>query len=140
MSVEGILDPRLALTGTAGGSFGLDGLEHDTWGLGGGVRFAPGEGGRGPGMELDTNLVSLDGGGSSDVGVRGEAGYGLWGGPFLGTVRPYVGLIRRSGDGSLRRALGIDLRDTPDTRAKVELYDRPRDRLRALRFTLRHRF
>ena len=61
-------------------------------------------------------------------------------GLFFGTVRPHVGLIRHSSDGSLRRALGVDLRDTPDSRIKVELYDEPRDRLGALKFTLRHLF
>ena len=140
VSVAGIFDPRLTVIGNAEGSFGLGDYEHDSWGLGGGVRFAPGDGNRGFGLDLDTRLVSLDDGGSSDVGIRGEAGYGLWGGPFFGTVRPYVGLIRHSSNGSLRRALGVDLRDTPDSRIKVEVYDELRDQFRALRFTLRHRF
>ena len=140
MSVAGVFDPRLTVIGDAEGSFGLGDYEHDSWGLGVGVRFAPGDGGRGFGLDLDTRLVSLDDGGASDVGIRGEAGYGLWGGPFFGTVRPHVGLIRRSGSGSLRRALGVDLRDTPDSQIKVEVYDELRDRFRALRFTLRHRF
>ncbi len=140
VSVEGVFDPRLTVTGNAGGSFGLGDQEHDSWGLGGGVRFAPGEGGRGFGLSLDTRLVSLDDGGSSDVGIRGEAGYGLWRGPYFGTVRPYVGLIRYSGDGSLRRALGVDLHDTRASRINVELHDRPRDRFRAIRFTLRRRY
>ena len=104
VSVEGIFDPRLTVTGNAGGSFGLGDQEHESWGLGGGVRFAPGKGGRGFGLSLDTRLVSPDDGGSPDVGIRGEAGYGLWRGPYFGTVRPYVGLIRYSSDGSLRRA------------------------------------
>ena len=140
VSVAGILDPRLTVIGNAEGSFGLGDYEHDSWGLGGGVRFAPGDGGRGFGLDLDTRLESLHDGGAFDVGMRGEAGYGLWGGPFFGTVRPYVGLIRHSGGGALRRALGVDLRDTPDSRIKVEVYEEPRDRLRALVFTLRHLF
>ena len=140
VSVAGILDPRLTLIGNAEGSFGLGDYEHDSWGLAGGVRFAPGEARRGFGLELDTRLVSPDDGGSADVGIRGEAGYGLRGGPFLGTLRPYVGLIRYSGDGSLRRSLGVDLRDTPNSRAKVEAYDHSRDRSRVVKFTLDHRF
>ena len=140
VSIAGIFDPRLTVIGSAEGSFGLGDYEHDSWGLGGGVRFAPGGGDRGFGLDLDTRLVSLDDEGSSDVGIRGEAGYGLWGGPFFGTVRPYVGLIRHSGDGFLRRALGVDLRDTPNSRINVEVYDEPRDRFRALKFTLRHLF
>ena len=140
ISVEGIFDPRLTVTGNAGGSFGLGDYDHDSWGLGGGVRFASGAGGRGFALNLDTRLVSLDDGGSSDVGIRGEAGYGLWGGPYFGAVRPYVGLVRHSSDGSLRRALGVDLRNTPASRVNVEVHDQPRGRFRALRFTLRHRF
>ena len=140
VSVEGIFDPRLTVTGNAEGSFGLGDQEHDSWGLGGGVRFAPGEGNRGFGLSLDTRLVSPDDGGSSDVGIRGEAGYGLWRGPYFGTVRPYVGLIRYSGDGSLRRALGVDLHDTRTSRVNVEIHDRPRDRFRAIKFRLDHRF
>ena len=139
VSVAGIFDPRLTVIGNAEGSFGFADYEHDSWGLGGGVRFAPGDGDRGFGLDLDTRLVSLDNGGSSDIGIRGEAGYGLWGGPFFGTVRPYIGLIRHSSNGSLRRALGVDLRDTPDSRIKVEVYDELRGRFRALRFTLRQR-
>ncbi len=140
VSVEGIFDPRLTVTGNAEGSFGLGDQEHDSWGLGGGVRFAPGEGGRGFGLSLDTRLASPDDGGSSDVGIRGEAGYGLWRGSYFGTVRPYVGLIRYSSDGSLRRTLGVDLHDTRASRVNVEIHDRPRDQSRVLKFTLDHRF
>ena len=140
VSVAGILDPRLTLIGNAEGSFGLGDYEHDSWGLSGGVRFAPGEARRGFGLELETRLVSPDDEGAADVGIRGEAGYGLRGGPFLGTLRPYVGLIRYSGDGSFRRSLGIDLRNTPNSRAKVEAYDQSRDGSRVLKFTLDHRF
>ena len=140
VSVEGIFDPRLTVTGNAEGSFGLGDHEHDSWGLRGGVRFASGEGGRGFGLDLDTRLVSPADGGSSDVGIRGEAGYGLWRGPHFGTVRPYVGLIRYSSDGSLRRALGVDLHDTRASRVNVEIHDRPRDRFRAIKFTLRRRY
>ena len=138
-SVEGIIDPRLTVIGNIEGSFGLGDYEHDSWGLGGAVRFAPGEGGRGFGLNLDTRLVSLDDRGSSHVGILGEAGYGLWSGPNFGTVRPYVRLTRYSSDGSLRRALGVHLRNTPASRVSLEFHDQPRDRFRALRFTLRHR-
>ena len=140
VSFEGVFDPRLTVISSAEGSLGLGDHEHDSWGLGGGVRFASGEGGRGLAFNLDTRLVSPDEGGSSDVGLRGEAGYGLLGGPYFGTVRPYVGLIRHSSDGSLLRTLGIDLHDTRALRANVEIRDRPGDRFRALGFTLHHRF
>ena len=140
VSVEGVFDPRLSLTGNAEGSFGLGDYEHNSWGLSGGARFAPGADRRGFGLKLDTRLVPVGDGGSADVGMQGEAGYGLWSGNLLGTIRPFAGLVRYSRDGSFRRSLGIDFRETPASRARLELYDRPRDRLRALRFDLRHRF
>ena len=140
VSVDGILDPRLSLISTVEGAFGLGDYEHESWGLSGGVRFAPGADRRGLGLKLDTRLVSPDGGGSADMGLRGEAGYGLRGWPLFPTLRPFVGVVRYSGDGSLRRSLGIDLRDTPGSRVRLEAWDRPRHRLRAFRFSLRHRF
>ena len=139
-SVEGILHPRLTLIGNAAGSVGLGDHEHEYWRLGGGVRFVPDRLGQGFGLDLDTRLVSLDDGRSSDLGVRGEVGYGLRGGPFPGTMRPYVGLIRRSGDGSVRRTLGLDLGDEPDWRIKFEVYDYSSDQSPALKFSLRQRF
>ena len=140
ISVDGILDPRLSLISTVEGAFGLGDYEHESWGLSGGVRFAPGENRRGLGLKLDTRLISPDGGGPADMGLRGEAGYGLPGGPLFPTLRPFAGFTRYSGDGSLRRSLGIDLRDTPASRVRLEAWDRPRHRLRAFRFSLRHRF
>ena len=134
VSVDGILDPRLTLTANAEGSFGLGDYEHNSWGLSGGVRFAPDADRRGFGLKLDTRLVPVGDGGTADVGMQGEAGYGLWSGNLLGTIRPFAGLVRYSRDGSFRRSLGVDFRDTPSSRARLELYDR------ALRFDLRHRF
>ena len=66
VSVAGVFNPRLTVTGNAQGSFGL----------GGGVRLTPGDEARGFGLDLDTRLVSLEDGASSDVSIRGEAGYG----------------------------------------------------------------
>ena len=77
---------------------------------------------------------------SSGVGIRGEAGYGLRGVPLLGTVRPYVGVVRYSGDQSVRRTLGFDLGETPNSEIKVEAHDHSRDQSRTIMFTLRHRF
>ena len=140
VSVAGIFDPRLSLTGSAEASFGLGDYEQNSWSLSSGVRFAPDGLGRGFGLDLDTRLVSLADEPSSGVGIQGEAGYGLWGGRFFGTMRPHVGLIRYSGDNSVRRTLGLDVRDTPNSRVKVEVYDHSRDRSRGLRFTLYRRF
>ena len=140
ISVDGIFDSRLSLVSNVEGAFGVGDHEYKSWGLSGGVRFAPREDRRGLGVELDTRLVSPDGGGSADVGLRSEAGYGLRGGPLFPTVRPFAGVTRHSGDGSLRRSLGIDLRDRPHSRVRLEAWDRPRDRLRAIRASLRHRF
>ena len=88
--------------------------------------------GTSPALWTTKDRGSPDDEGAADVGKRGEAGYGLRGGPFLGTLRPYVSLIRYSGDGSFRRSLGIDLRNTPNSRAKVEAYDQSRDGSRVL--------
>jgi len=140
VSFEGVLDPRLTLTGSAGASFGLGDREQESWRLGGGMRFAPGGSGRGFALDLDTRLLSAAGEVPSGIGIRGEAGYGLWGGRFLGTIRPHIGVVRHSGDGSVRRSLGLDLRDTPNSRVGLEVYDRSPDRSRGARFTLRHRF
>lgn len=140
MSVSGIFDPRFSLTGSAEASFGLGNYEQNSWGLGVGLRFARDGLRRGLELELDTRLVSLDDGKPSDVGIRGEAGYGMWGGPLFGTMRPYMGLVRYQDDSSLRRTLGLDLRDTSNSRINVEVYDHPGDRLRSLNFTFRHRF
>ena len=138
VSVEGILHPRLALIGSAEGSVGLGDYEQDFWRLGGGVRFAPDSLGRGFGLELNTRFASLGDGAPSGVGIRGEVGYGLWGGPFFRTMRPYVGLVRYSDGDSVRRTLGLDLGHTSNWPIKIEVLDRSDDQ--SLRFSLRHRF
>ena len=140
-AVPGIFDPRLSLIASAEGSFGLGDYEQNFWGLGGGVRFAPEGLRRGFGLDLDTRLMSPPADGrSSGVGIRGEAGYGLRDAPLLGTVRPYVGVVRYSGDQSVRRTLGFDLGETPNSEIKVEAHDHSRDQSRTIMFTLRHRF
>ena len=139
-SVEGILHPRLALVGNAEGSVGLGDYEQDSWRLGGGVRFAPDSPGRGFGLELNTRFASLGDGAAPGAGIRGEAGYGLWGGPFFRTIRPYVGLVRYSDGDSVRRTLGLDLGHTSNWPIKIEVLDRSDDQSPAFRFTLRHRF
>ena len=103
--VDGILHPRLTLIGNAGGAFGLGDYDQKSWRLGGGVRFAPDSLGRGFGMDLDARFMSLADGGSTGVGIRSEAGYGLWSGSFFGMIRPYVGLMGSSWDHSVRRTL-----------------------------------
>ena len=140
VSAAGIHDPRLTLTANAEAAFGLGGYDRDSWRLGGGIHFAPDISGRGFGLDLDTRLMSPGEGRSAGIGVRGEAGYGLWSESLLGIVRPYVGLIRYSGDGATRRIVGLHLRDTSTSQVKVEVYDRDRDRSPTLRFTSRHRF
>ena len=140
LSVAGVFDPRISVTGSAEASLGLGNYDQDLWGLGVGLRFARDDLRRGFGLDLDTRLMSLADERSSDVSIRGEAGYGVWGGPFFGTVRPYMGLVRYQDENSLRRTLGLDLRDTPNSRINVEVYDHPADQLRSLNFTFRHRF
>ena len=140
VSMEGILHPRLALIGNAEGSVGLGDYEHKYWRLGGGVRFAPDSLGRGFGLDLDARLMSLADGGPIGVGIRSEAGYGLWSDSFFGMIRPYVGLIRYSGDHSVRRILGLDLRGTSNWSAKIEVHDNSSDQSLTPKFSLRRRF
>ena len=139
-SVTGVLDPRLSLTGSAEASFGLGDYEQDTWRVGGGIEFVSDALGRGARLDLDTLVLSVDEGDSAGVGVRAEAGYGLWGGPFLGVVRPYVGWTRPAGEVSTLRAVGLYLRDTPDSQIAVELYDQSRVLSPGIGFTARQRF
>ena len=139
-SVEGFIDPRLTLEGNAEATFGLGDYGHDSWQLGGGLHFASDRSGRGIEVDLDARVMSPDDGDSAEIGVRGEAGYGLWGESPLGILRPYLGLTRYPSDGSLRRAVGLDLLDTPTSQLSLEFYDRTRDRSRAVELTLHHRF
>ena len=140
MSASGILDPRLTVTGSAEAAFDLGDYGQDSWRLGGGIRFAPDGLDRGLGLELDTRLVSPAAGHPAGIGVRGEAGYGLWGGSVLGTVHPYVGFVRHPGDGAIRGSAGLNLGDTPASQIKVEVYDHHRDRSPAFSLAVRHRF
>ena len=91
-------------------------------------------------LDLDTRLVSLDDGRSAGAGMEAEVGYGLWGGRFLGLVRPYLGLTGYPGEASIRRAVGLYLRDTPATHLSVEFWghsDDPSTGLGGLRARLR---
>ena len=138
VAFAGLLDSRLTVSGNAEASFGLGDLDHDTWGLGGALDFASGHGGRGVSLDLDTRVVSLDAGRSAGAGMQAEAGYGLWGGRVLGLVRPYVGVSRYPGEATIRRAVGVYLRDTPLTHVSVEMWDHADDPGMGLR--ARHRF
>ena len=140
VAIVDIFDPRLSLTGSAEASLGVGSYEQNSWGLGGGVRFAPNGRSRGFGLDLDTRLVSPAGDGSADLRLRGEAGYGLPSGPLLGTVRPYVKMIRYSSDQSIQRILGLELRETPKSHLMVEAQSHSRDRSNAIVFSVRHRF
>ena len=140
VAFAGLLDPRLTVSGRAEASFGLGDHEHDAWRLGGAVDFASGRGGRGVSLDLDTRLVSLDEGRTAGAGMEAEVGYGLWGGRLLGLVRPYLGLTGYPGEASIRRAVGLYLRDTPATHVAVEVWghsDDPSTGLGGLRARLR---
>ena len=113
---------------------------QDAWSLGGALDFAPGRGGHGVSVDLDTRLVSLEDGRSAGAGMEAEVGYGLWSGAFLGLVRPYVGLTSYPGEASIRRAVGVYLRDTPATHVTVELWEHTLDASTGLGLRARHRF
>ena len=135
-----LLDSRLTVSGRAEASFGLGDHEHDTWRLGGAVDFASGRHGRGFSVDLDTRVVSLDDGRSAAAGMEAEVGYGLWSGSLLGLVRPYVGMTRYPGEASIRRAVGIYLRDTPATHVSVEVWEHSHDATTGLGLRARLRF
>ena len=137
-SVEGVFDPRLSLTGSVEASFGLGDHDQDLWGLGVGLRFAPDGLGRGFGLDVDTRLASPADERSPVASIQGEAGYGLWGGPHFGTVRPYVGVIGDTRHRSVRQSVGLALRETPGSSARIEFREYPAID-RALMFTLRGR-
>ena len=137
-SVAGFIDPRLSVTGSAEASFGLGDHDRNLWGLGVGLRFSPDSLRRGLGIDVDTRLQSLTQEDSPGVSVHGEAGYGLWGGSFFGTVRPYVGVVGDSRHRSVQQTFGLGLRETPNSAARIELREHPAID-RALMFTLWHR-
>ena len=140
VAIAGLFDPRLSLIGSAETSLGLGDYEQNSWGFGGGVRFVPNGGRHGFGLSLDTHLASSAEEGSADLRLRGEAGYGLPVGPFLGTVRPYAKMILWSGDQSVQGSLGVDLRDTENSKVKLEAQAHSRDRSSAIVLSLGHRF
>ena len=82
LSVTEVFDPRISLRGSAEASFGLGSHDRNLWGLGVGLRFARDDLRRGFGLNLDTRLMSLANERSSDVSIRGEAGYSMWGDPY----------------------------------------------------------
>ena len=136
-SAERVFDPRVSLTGSVEASFGLGDNDRNLWGLGAGVRFAPDGLGRGLGLKVDSRLMSSADEHSSGLSIRGEAGYGLEGGPF-GTIRPYAGLVGESRHRLVQQTLGVALRETPSTAVRIEFRRRPAIE-RALMFTLWHR-
>ena len=91
-------------------------------------------------VELDTRLVSLEDGRSAGAGMEAEVGYGLWGGRLRGLVRPYLGLTGYPGEASIRRAVGLSLRDTPATHLSVEAWEHSRDDSQGVGLRARLRF
>ncbi len=140
VSSVGLLNSRLRLKGTVTASLGLGDHEQDSLGLGASARFAPDRTGRGFGLSLDTRLVSSADRHPAGLGVQGEAGYRLWGGPVFGMVRPYAGLSAYPGHVSTRRMIGFDLLDTPSSKINVEVYDHDRHPASGLSLNLQHRF
>ena len=72
--------------------------------------------------------------------MEAEVGYGLWSGFVLGRVRPYVGMTCYPGEASIRRAVGVYLRDTPATHLSVEVREHSRDATTGLGLRARLRF
>ncbi len=126
VSADGLLKniPRFSLKGTVTASLGLGDHEQESLSVGASARFAPGRAGRGFDASLDTRLASSADARPTGLGLQGEAGYGFWGGPLFGMIRPYAGLLASPGGGSNRRALGLDLLGMSRALVNVEVYDR----------------
>ena len=126
VAADGVLHPRLALVARADASLGVAGYRHDAWGVGFGVRIAPAGVRRGFDLVLDTRVEGVAAGpqDTAHIGVRGEVGYGLRGVPVLESVRPYVRVARSASDDGVRRALGVEVRESSRSRLRLEASER----------------
>ena len=102
---------------------GVAGNDSGSWDVRASARFDPDPGARG----LELSLRSVLGAASDDAeaayGVDGELAYGVFGGAFGSTVRPYVSVSGFAGAGGARRAAGLRLRDEPGYRLSLETYE-----------------
>ena len=101
---------------------GIAGNDSGSWDVRASARFDPDPGARG----LELSLRSVLGAASNDpratYGLDGEIAYGLFGGAFGSTVRPYVAISSFAGASGARRAAGLHLRDEPDYRLSLETF------------------
>ena len=102
---------------------GVTGSDTRAWDVRASARLDPSPGPRG----LELSLRSALGASSVDAeptyGLDGELAYGVFGGAFGSTVRPYVGVSGIAGAGGMRRAAGLRLRDQPDYRLSLETHE-----------------
>ncbi len=101
---------------------GIAGNDSGSWDVRASARFDPDPGARG----LELSLRSVLGAASNDpratYGLDGELAYGLFGGAFGSTVRPYIAISSFAGASGARRAAGLHLRDEPDYRLSLETF------------------
>ena len=102
---------------------GVAGNDSGSWDVRASARYDPDPGARG----LELSLRSVLGAASDDAeaayGVDGELAYGVFGGAFGSTVRPYVSMSGFAGASGARRAAGLRLRDEPGYRLSLETYE-----------------
>ena len=102
---------------------GVAGNDSGSWDVRASARYDPDPGARG----LELSLRSVLGAAADDAGaaygVDGELAYGVFGGAFGSTVRPYVSMSRFAGASGARRAAGLRLRDEPGYRLSLETYE-----------------
>ena len=102
---------------------GVAGNDSGSWDVRASARFDPDPGARG----LELSLRSVLGAASDDAeagyGLDGELAYGVFGGAFGSTVRPYVSVSGLAGVSGARRATGLRLRDEPGYRLTLETWE-----------------
>ena len=140
MQLDGVLDPRLSVGGTAKAAVGLGDSEHESWGLDAHLRYAAFRNGRGTNVRVDAQVVQAHDGEEPSAGVQGEVGYGLWGGEVLGNIRPFIGATHYAGDARTRRTAGVYLSENGDGNLSVWLWDEAQEGATGVRVEARQRF
>ena len=112
---------------------GVAGNDSGAWDVRAAARYDPSAGPRGLELSLRSALGASSGETRAQYGLDGELSYGLFGGMFGSTVRPYVGVSGLAGAGGVRRAAGLRLRDeptiaSPSRRTSIPARTRPASR------------
>ena len=101
---------------------GIAGNDSGSWDVRASARFDPDPGARGLKLSLRSVLGAASNDPRATYGLDGELAYGLFGGAFGSTVRPYIAISSFAGASGARRAAGLHLRDEPDYRLSLETF------------------